>query len=249
MVQHEVYFDVRMWLESQEAPDPAAFLIKLHSAFSARLLVYLDGSLAEGRLDVIRFHHYPTADHRRLARNLREQRHLPHVAALFSALEPTTIDWSPFVERRTRGEPDPSQSQPVAAVVYPLLTSAGHHACLIVIPSPSIDDIAAWRMANDRDIASLAAIFHARLTRSVEIHPPKHLTAVRLTRRERETLAWIAGGKSYWETAMILGITERTVRYFMANARRKLDVVNNSQAVAEAVWQGLIPRLIERPEQ
>ena len=34
-------------------------------------------------------------------------------------------------------------------------------------------------------------------------------------------------------------------RDFMANARQKLDVVNNAQAVAEAVWRGLIPRLVE----
>ena len=40
---------------------------------------------------------------------------------------------------------------------------------------------------------------------------------------------------------MILGITERTVRYFMANARRKLNVVSNTQAVAEAAWRGLLP--------
>jgi LuxR family transcriptional regulator, quorum-sensing system regulator SinR len=37
------------------------------------------------------------------------------------------------------------------------------------------------------------------------------------------------------------------VRYFMANARHKLDVVNNAQAVAEAVWQGIIPRLSDGP--
>ncbi|KQW29710.1 hypothetical protein ASE36_09445 [Rhizobium sp. Root274] len=77
--------------------------------------------------------------------------------------------------------------------------------------------------------------------------PRRRLASKLLTPRECETLAWIAAGKSYWEAAIILGITERTVRYFMANARNKLDVVNNAQAVAEAVWLGLIPRLAERP--
>ncbi|WP_280113369.1 helix-turn-helix domain-containing protein [Rhizobium sp. PDO1-076] len=62
----------------------------------------------------------------------------------------------------------------------------------------------------------------------------------RLTPREIETLSWVAAGKSYWEIAVILGITERTVRFFMSNARRKLNVVTNPQAVAEALWRKLV---------
>ncbi|NUS68745.1 MAG: LuxR family transcriptional regulator, partial [Ensifer adhaerens] len=41
--------------------------------------------------------------------------------------------------------------------------------------------------------------------------------------------------------ATILGISERTVRFFMTNARRKLNVVSNTQAVAQAVRHALIP--------
>ena len=63
-----------------------------------------------------------------------------------------------------------------------------------------------------------------------------------ITPREREVLRWSAAGKSYWEIAVILGISERTVRFFMSNARQKLNVVSNTQAVAEAVWRGLIPQ-------
>ncbi len=87
---------------------------------------------------------------------------------------------------------------------------------------------------------------HARLAKSTPQKPQRRRSKTLLTRRETETLAWIAAGKSYWEAAIILGITERTVRYFMANARDKLEVVNNAQAVAEAVWQGIIPRLSDR---
>ncbi|MBC2773226.1 helix-turn-helix domain-containing protein [Rhizobium sp. AQ_MP] len=111
------------------------------------------------------------------------------------------------------------------------------------------DDLSAWRRTNDRDILSLATVLNARLAgASVSDHQEK-ARARPLTRRERETLAWIAAGKSYWETAIILGISERTIRHFMANARQKLDVVNNAQAVAEAVWRGLIPRLAEPLQQ
>lgn len=62
-----------------------------------------------------------------------------------------------------------------------------------------------------------------------------------LTARESEVLTWTAAGKSYWEISMILGISERTVRFFMTNTRSKMGVVTNSQAVAQGVWRGIIP--------
>ncbi len=61
-----------------------------------------------------------------------------------------------------------------------------------------------------------------------------------LTPREREVLSWAAAGKSYWEISRILGITERTIRYHMANVRNALDAVSNKQVIATAVRLGLI---------
>lgn len=55
---------------------------------------------------------------------------------------------------------------------------------------------------------------------------------VHLTTREREALTWVAEGKSDWEIAMILGLSETTVRFHVDNARRKLGAVNRAQAVA-----------------
>jgi LuxR family quorum sensing-dependent transcriptional regulator len=55
---------------------------------------------------------------------------------------------------------------------------------------------------------------------------------VRLTDRERDSLAWVAEGKSDWEIAVILGLAESTVRFHVDNARRKLGAVNRTQAVA-----------------
>lgn len=55
---------------------------------------------------------------------------------------------------------------------------------------------------------------------------------VRLTGRERDTLAWVAEGKSDWEISVILGLSETTVRFHVDNARRKLGAVNRTQAVA-----------------
>jgi DNA-binding CsgD family transcriptional regulator len=61
-----------------------------------------------------------------------------------------------------------------------------------------------------------------------------------LTRRERQCLGWCAEGKSYWETAVILGIAERTVSFHMEAVRGKLEAASNAHAVARAMAAGLL---------
>ncbi|MBA1147801.1 LuxR family transcriptional regulator [Ectothiorhodospiraceae bacterium WFHF3C12] len=61
-----------------------------------------------------------------------------------------------------------------------------------------------------------------------------------LTERERECLLWAAEGKTSWETAHILGISERTVNFHLQNVANKLNVTSRQQAIARAVAQGLI---------
>jgi DNA-binding NarL/FixJ family response regulator len=55
--------------------------------------------------------------------------------------------------------------------------------------------------------------------RVVEMSPQADGTVPSLTRREGECLGWCAEGKSYWETAVILGISERTVSFHMEAVR------------------------------
>jgi DNA-binding CsgD family transcriptional regulator len=61
-----------------------------------------------------------------------------------------------------------------------------------------------------------------------------------LTRREVECLGWCADGKSYWETAVILGISERTVSFHMEAVRGKLKAATNAHAVAVSLRAGLL---------
>jgi DNA-binding CsgD family transcriptional regulator len=62
----------------------------------------------------------------------------------------------------------------------------------------------------------------------------------RLTQREKECLLWAAEGKTTWETAHILNISERTVIFHIQNASTKLNVSNRQHAIARAVSQALI---------
>ncbi|TIT70729.1 MAG: helix-turn-helix transcriptional regulator, partial [Mesorhizobium sp.] len=50
--------------------------------------------------------------------------------------------------------------------------------------------------------------------------------------REYECLQWAARGKSAWDIAGILGITRRTAAFHLDNAKKKLGVRTQNQAVS-----------------
>jgi DNA-binding CsgD family transcriptional regulator len=91
-------------------------------------------------------------------------------------------------------------------------------------------------------IHRLAAPAHeasARLFASSSAHERELLLL--LTPRELECLRWTMGGKTAWEVARILGISEQTAARHLSRAIRKLDCVNKHQAVLKALRLGLIP--------
>jgi DNA-binding CsgD family transcriptional regulator len=67
-------------------------------------------------------------------------------------------------------------------------------------------------------------------------------TVTPLSTRELDCLKWAADGKTNWEIAQILGVSENTVRFHMKNVYRKLGVGSRSQAVARAIGQGLVAK-------
>jgi len=58
------------------------------------------------------------------------------------------------------------------------------------------------------------------------------LANVRLAPREQEVLVWAAEGKSAWETAMLLELSESTVKFYLRNACSRLGAQNKTHAVA-----------------
>jgi len=61
-----------------------------------------------------------------------------------------------------------------------------------------------------------------------------------LSPREMTVLLWMKEGKTNWEIARILGLSERTVRFHVGGIFEKLDVTSRTQAVARALGSGLI---------
>lgn len=62
----------------------------------------------------------------------------------------------------------------------------------------------------------------------------------KLTAQEIETLTWIARGKSRWETGVILGVSEDTVKARLEKCRQKLDASNTTHAIAIALLHNLL---------
>ncbi|OCH23193.1 transcriptional regulator [Aliivibrio logei] len=57
----------------------------------------------------------------------------------------------------------------------------------------------------------------------------------KLTKREKECLIWSCEGKSRWEISKILGCSERTVTFHLANSQLKLGANNRCQSISKAI--------------
>lgn len=71
-------------------------------------------------------------------------------------------------------------------------------------------------------------------------HPHMPSDTRHLSPRELTVLLWMKEGKTNWEIAQILGLSERTVRFHVGGIFEKLDVTSRTQAVARALGAGLI---------
>lgn len=83
----------------------------------------------------------------------------------------------------------------------------------------------------------LASIYaHQMASQVAETDTPE----IELKPREVEILHWTAAGKTSAETALILGISEKTVQFHLYKAMAKLGVYSKAAAAAKAVLLGLI---------
>ena len=137
----------------------------------------------------------------------------------------------------------------VARPLFSLLPGGAGHALLVPLHGPSGEYGVIILLVQEpprpwplymRAIAPELHLFAMRLfdciVRNMRARQPE---LDGLTGRERECLYWCAQGKSYWETAVILGIAERTVNHHMKMVRDKLGVQTNAQAVSLAAARGM----------
>jgi DNA-binding CsgD family transcriptional regulator len=88
-----------------------------------------------------------------------------------------------------------------------------------------------------RECRILANYFHGHVLRMNGHDAQQQLL---ISAKELDCLKWTAAGKTALEASIILGISERTVRFHLNAAREKLDCVTTTQAVAKAIAHHLI---------
>lgn len=97
------------------------------------------------------------------------------------------------------------------------------------------------RIEAERDaLVRLATRFAAAIVDFVMLGFEDDTWSLVLSRRQQECLSWMAKGRTNSEIAAILGCSERTVKFHVAELMKRLGAANRTEAVAIAARQGWI---------
>jgi len=135
-----------------------------------------------------------------------------------------------FTADSTLGERHMQGREGVAANVTSIACMENHEVTTLMRLDRGVDTV------TDKDLFFANAIvfyLHIFLTHSAATAcTPK--THGELTPKERGVLQWMVEGKTAWEIAQILSISERTVKFHLHNVYTKLGAQNRAQAVTTA---------------
>jgi DNA-binding CsgD family transcriptional regulator len=161
----------------------------------------------------------------------------------FMSKAPLSLHFGPDAENETdpnSGESVGQEADPFRKpfmLVLPLRERCGEAAVFGITanmkPSASKDQ----EQSLTHELRILANYFHGHVLRINGYDSERELL---ISARELDCLKWTAAGKTAWEASVILGISERTVRFHLNMAREKLNCTTTTQAVAKAVANQLI---------
>ncbi len=116
-------------------------------------------------------------------------------------------------------------------------TSARAKGALGLIADPGLDHIAVDRIFAERgdQILAVAHMMHLKL---IQLPFSSHRRT--LTARQRESLEWVADGKTTQDVALLMGVSAAMVEKHLRLARDALGVDTTAQAVAKAALMNLI---------
>lgn len=95
-------------------------------------------------------------------------------------------------------------------------------------------------IASSKDMLRLVGVYFHVYLAARQLTGQAPAASPLLSQRERQCLAWAARGKTTSDTAVLLGISPRTVAFHLDNTRRKLDATSIAQCVAEAIRRRLL---------
>lgn len=120
-------------------------------------------------------------------------------------------------------------------MAFPLFKNSSETSGLTLTPDVKRKDFYPWYRRNFDSLHSISVLFNEALLAQFT-----EKQTVTLTEREKECLLWTAKGKTGWEIGELLSLSSSTVKFHLANSRRKLSVHSKHQAVLKAIDQGLI---------
>ncbi|MDJ1635186.1 LuxR family transcriptional regulator [Agrobacterium rhizogenes] len=127
-------------------------------------------------------------------------------------------------------------------ITLPIMTELGEAVAISVVPEPGTGN-------NERILAALPIVqilaqgYHRKAKGILLGHSLKVGSARRksfLSPREIDVLHWMARGKTAWEIAEILSISQKSVDFYTDMAKTKLQAMNRTHAVVKAIMLGLV---------
>nr|WP_311948109.1 LuxR family transcriptional regulator [Halomonas piscis] len=164
----------------------------------------------------------------------------PAITQGFSGILP--YDWNSQLHRQRRVEDFFSVAREFGVgyqgVSIPIRGACGEKAIFSINSELSKKEWEDFKAAHLGELALFAYSFHLNILELLGIAPVTQ--NVILSDRERSVIKWASEGKTAWETAKILGITENTVHFYLRNAAAKLSASTKPQAVAIAIREGVL---------
>lgn len=121
-----------------------------------------------------------------------------------------------------------------SGVSFSMASPKQNLACLISVTGEEITrDLQIVEMLH-----CLVPHLHHAMVRVTNLAPLSP-SAMLLSNREYDIFHWMSRGKTNWEIATILEISERTVKFHVANIIRKLNANNRTHAIVLGLQQGL----------
>ncbi|MBW7836494.1 MAG: autoinducer binding domain-containing protein [Sphingomonadales bacterium] len=124
-----------------------------------------------------------------------------------------------------------------SGVSIPLHSALGGFGYIVFPSCIPIQELLDRNEHHQDQIMSLAHRYFAKIINHVEVSKP---VGISLSAREVECLTLAAHGKTLEDIAVILDLSERTVRFHLGNACDKLGTVNRTHAIARASYLGLL---------
>lgn len=121
---------------------------------------------------------------------------------------------------------------------FPLRGLYGETAVFSISANMSERDWSNFKLIHLREMRVISDLIHQNVL-DENINPIETKRYL-LTEREKECLKWTAEGKTYQDISDILGISVRTVRFFLEGARTKLSCNNSTHTVVVAMQRGYI---------